>query len=32
MGYFVGQAMKASGGRADPARIGELVREKAGLA
>jgi aspartyl-tRNA(Asn)/glutamyl-tRNA(Gln) amidotransferase subunit B len=32
VGYFVGQAMKASGGRADPARIGELVREKAGLA
>jgi Asp-tRNA(Asn)/Glu-tRNA(Gln) amidotransferase B subunit len=23
----VGQAMKASGGRADPARVGEIVRE-----
>ena len=32
VGFFVGQAMKATGGRADPARIGELVREKAGLA
>ncbi len=31
VGYFVGQAMKATGGRADPARIGELVREKAGV-
>jgi aspartyl-tRNA(Asn)/glutamyl-tRNA(Gln) amidotransferase subunit B len=30
VGYFVGQAMKATGGRADPARVGELVREKAG--
>jgi aspartyl-tRNA(Asn)/glutamyl-tRNA(Gln) amidotransferase subunit B len=29
VGYFVGQAMKATGGRADPARVGELVREKA---
>ncbi len=31
VGYFVGQAMKATGGRADPARVGELVREKAGV-
>ena len=32
VGFFVGQAMKATGGRADPARVGELVREEAGLA
>jgi aspartyl-tRNA(Asn)/glutamyl-tRNA(Gln) amidotransferase subunit B len=32
VGYFVGQAMKATGGRADPARVGALVRERAGLA
>ncbi|MBJ7455613.1 MAG: Asp-tRNA(Asn)/Glu-tRNA(Gln) amidotransferase subunit GatB [Thermoleophilia bacterium] len=31
VGFFVGQAMKASGGRADPARVGALVREKSGL-
>jgi aspartyl-tRNA(Asn)/glutamyl-tRNA(Gln) amidotransferase subunit B len=31
VGYFVGQAMKATGGRADPARVSELVREKAGV-
>jgi aspartyl-tRNA(Asn)/glutamyl-tRNA(Gln) amidotransferase subunit B len=31
IGFFVGQAMKATHGRADPARVGELVREKAGL-
>ncbi len=31
VGFFVGQAMKATGGRADPGRVGELVREKAGL-
>ncbi|HET7042426.1 MAG TPA: hypothetical protein VFI13_10420, partial [Gemmatimonadales bacterium] len=31
IGFFVGQAMKATQGRADPARVGELVREKAGL-
>ena len=31
VGYFVGQAMKASGGRADPARVSELVREAAGV-
>lgn len=30
VGFFVGQAMKASGGRADPARVGELVRERTG--
>ncbi len=30
VGYFVGQAMKATGGRADPARVSELVRERAG--
>jgi aspartyl-tRNA(Asn)/glutamyl-tRNA(Gln) amidotransferase subunit B len=28
VGFFVGQAMKATGGTADPARVGELVREK----
>jgi len=28
VGYFVGQAMKATGGRADPGRVGELVRER----
>lgn len=32
VGFFVGQAMKASGGRADPARVGALVRERSGLA
>jgi len=31
VGFFVGQAMKATGGRADPARVGELVRERVGL-
>jgi aspartyl-tRNA(Asn)/glutamyl-tRNA(Gln) amidotransferase subunit B len=31
VGYFVGQAMKATGGRADPARVGALVREKTGI-
>ena len=31
VGYFVGQAMRATGGRADPARVGELVREAAGV-
>jgi aspartyl-tRNA(Asn)/glutamyl-tRNA(Gln) amidotransferase subunit B len=30
VGFFVGQAMKATGGRADPARVGEIVRERAG--
>jgi aspartyl-tRNA(Asn)/glutamyl-tRNA(Gln) amidotransferase subunit B len=29
IGFFVGQAMKATQGRADPARVGELVRERA---
>jgi len=29
VGFFVGQAMKATQGRADPARVGELVRERA---
>ena len=28
VGFFVGQAMKATQGRADPARIGELVLER----
>jgi aspartyl-tRNA(Asn)/glutamyl-tRNA(Gln) amidotransferase subunit B len=28
VGFFVGQAMKATQGRADPARVGELVRER----
>ena len=27
---YVGQAMKATGGRADAARVGEIVRERAG--
>ena len=31
LGFFVGQAMKATEGRADPKRVGELVRERAGL-
>jgi aspartyl-tRNA(Asn)/glutamyl-tRNA(Gln) amidotransferase subunit B len=31
VGFFVGQAMKATGGRADPARVGELVRERTGI-
>ncbi len=31
VGFFVGQAMKATGGRADPARVGELVKERVGL-
>jgi aspartyl-tRNA(Asn)/glutamyl-tRNA(Gln) amidotransferase subunit B len=26
VGFFVGQAMKASGGRADPRALGDLVR------
>jgi aspartyl-tRNA(Asn)/glutamyl-tRNA(Gln) amidotransferase subunit B len=30
VGFFVGQAMKATQGRADPARVGELVRQRAG--
>jgi len=30
VGFFVGQAMKATGGRADPARVGELVKERVG--
>ena len=29
IGFFVGQAMKATQGRADPGRVGELVRERA---
>ena len=28
VGFFVGQAMKATQGKADPARVGELVRER----
>jgi aspartyl-tRNA(Asn)/glutamyl-tRNA(Gln) amidotransferase subunit B len=28
VGFFVGQAMKATHGTADPGRIGELVRER----
>ena len=28
IGFFVGQAMKATQGRADPGRVGELVRER----
>ena len=31
VGFFVGQAMKATGGRADPAAVGRIVRERAGL-
>ncbi|MGI9540279.1 MAG: Asp-tRNA(Asn)/Glu-tRNA(Gln) amidotransferase subunit GatB, partial [Miltoncostaeaceae bacterium] len=30
IGFFVGQAMKATEGRADPKRVGELVREQVG--
>ena len=29
VGYFVGQAMRATGGRADPGRVGALVKERA---
>lgn len=28
VGFFVGQAMKATGGRADPGRVGALVKER----
>src|SRR5262249_41554160 len=28
IGYFVGQAMKATGGRVDPAAVGRLARER----
>ncbi len=31
LGFFVGQAMKATEGRADPKRVGELVRDRAGV-
>ena len=31
VGFFVGQAMKAAGGRADPRRLNELIRSEAGL-
>jgi aspartyl-tRNA(Asn)/glutamyl-tRNA(Gln) amidotransferase subunit B len=31
VGFFVGQAMKATQGRADPGRVSALVRERAGL-
>ena len=30
-GWFVGQVMKESGGRADPKQVGRLVREKLGI-
>ena len=30
VGFFVGQAMKVTGGTADPSRITQLVRERAG--
>jgi aspartyl-tRNA(Asn)/glutamyl-tRNA(Gln) amidotransferase subunit B len=29
IGFFVGQVMKASGGKADPRRVSELIRERA---
>jgi aspartyl-tRNA(Asn)/glutamyl-tRNA(Gln) amidotransferase subunit B len=28
MGFFVGQVMKASGGKANPAQVNELIRKK----
>ncbi|HMM49333.1 MAG TPA: hypothetical protein PKE32_06945, partial [Miltoncostaeaceae bacterium] len=31
IGFFVGQAMKATGGKADPGRLNALIREHAGL-
>jgi aspartyl-tRNA(Asn)/glutamyl-tRNA(Gln) amidotransferase subunit B len=31
LGFFVGQAMKATKGRADPGRVSALVKEHAGL-
>jgi Asp-tRNA(Asn)/Glu-tRNA(Gln) amidotransferase B subunit len=30
MGFFVGQVMKLSGGKADPKGVGALLREKLG--
>ena len=30
LGFFVGQVMKASGGRANPAKVNEIVREMLG--
>jgi aspartyl-tRNA(Asn)/glutamyl-tRNA(Gln) amidotransferase subunit B len=29
-GFFVGRVMQATGGKADPRRVGELIRERAG--
>ena len=29
VGFLVGQVMKATGGRADPRKVSELIREKA---
>jgi aspartyl-tRNA(Asn)/glutamyl-tRNA(Gln) amidotransferase subunit B len=29
-GFFVGQVMKATGGKANPARLNELLRKKLG--
>jgi aspartyl-tRNA(Asn)/glutamyl-tRNA(Gln) amidotransferase subunit B len=31
LGWFVGQAMKASGGKANPQAVNELLRKKLGL-
>ena len=30
-GFFVGQVMKATGGKADPKIVSALIRERAGL-
>ena len=31
LGWFVGQAMKASGGKANPQALNELLRKKLGI-
>jgi aspartyl-tRNA(Asn)/glutamyl-tRNA(Gln) amidotransferase subunit B len=31
IGWFVGQAMKASGGKANPQTVNELLRRKLGI-
>jgi aspartyl-tRNA(Asn)/glutamyl-tRNA(Gln) amidotransferase subunit B len=31
LGWFVGQAMKASGGKANPQTVNDLLKEKLGL-
>jgi aspartyl-tRNA(Asn)/glutamyl-tRNA(Gln) amidotransferase subunit B len=30
LGYLVGQAMKASGGKANPSKVNELLKKKLG--